>query len=289
MGQRHVLSSSVGISVRRGLNCPPILTGGQTNTIYSVHNTFIMSWSAIYIFSGKFVGFNDFSGNITSFVAFSAHHFGRNFKPSYGFSLSTVVWKNGDTRAKAHFHDLNFQSLTKGIDDICAHRVTYIHNDINNILFWVNSIQLSDPDVRHTSTSFHHVDAHTVQSIHQFLFFNQNLMNLLWLTRRNMNLTDHNTGSWRWKEWEWSQELSDWTARGHHRGLFNAHRNHKFLFVDHKLGNNRKRQREHSNHIFSHRISDTEFQTSCYQIIDLDFRVDLSIHELNSIQNRHFI
>ena len=259
MSQRHVLSSSGGISVRRGLNSPPILTGGQANTIDSIHNTFIMSWSPIDILSGKFVCFNDFPGNIASFVTFSAHHFGRNFKPSNSFSLSTVVRKDGDTSAKTHFHDLNFQSLTKGINDICAHSITDIYNNINDILFRVNSIQLSDPNIWHSPASFYHVNAHTVQSINHFLLFNQNFMNLLRLTRRNVNLTDHNTRSWRWKEWEWSQKLPNWTACGHHGWLFNAHRYHKFLFVDHKLWDDRKWQRKHSNHVFSHRISHTEF------------------------------
>lgn len=289
MGQRHVLSCSVSISMSWSLNSSPILTSGHTNAIDSIHNTFIMCWGSIDIFSSELICFNNFSGNITAFITLSAHHLCRNFKPSNGLSLGTVVWQNGNSSYQAHFHNFDLQSFAKSVHNICTHRITDVHNNINDILFWVDTVQLSHSDVWNPSAPFHHLNTHAVQAIDQFLFLYQNFVNLLRFAWRNVDLSDHDAGSWWGKEWERSQEFSDWTASGHNWWLLNAHGNHKFLFVDDELRNYRKRQRKHSNHIFSHCISNTELQSSCSKIVNLDFRVYFAVNELNSIQNGHFV
>jgi len=114
-------------------------------------------------------------------------------------------------------------------------------------------------------------------------------VNLLRFTPGHVNLSDHDAGCGRWIEWEGSDKLSNSTASGYNRRLFNAHGDHKFFLVDYKLGYNCKRQGEHSNNVFYHSISDIEFQSSSEEIFDLNFRLDPAIHNLDSILNGQFI
>lgn len=154
--QRWVSISSWCKSMRRTLNCSPVLTCCQTDTIDPVHNSFIMSSSSVLVYFSETESLNDFFGNFQSINSFPFHIFNGNLKKAWSSSLHAIITKNCYPRFDTHFWNIFFCLLTKRVRNVSTHGFTNIYKYIHWIMFWKWPIQLSNSQVYNASPSFSH-------------------------------------------------------------------------------------------------------------------------------------
>lgn len=142
--------------MRRTLNCSPVLSCCEADTIDPVHNSFIMSRSSVLVYFGKTESLNYFFGNFQSIDSFPFHIFNRNLKITCSSSLDAIVTKNCYPRFNTHFWNIFFCLLAKRVSNVSSHRFANIYKYIYWVIFRKWPIQLSNSQVNNSSASFSH-------------------------------------------------------------------------------------------------------------------------------------
>lgn len=158
MSQRLISSVSGSKSMSSTLESPPILSSGQTDGIYSIHDTFVVGDCSEGIFHGELVGFHDFLGHFETSVTFPGHVLDGNGEGTGGSSFDAVIGEDGNTGFYAHAADDLFGFLGQSVDDVGAHGLFDVDQYVKRVVVSAHYfiIEVSKANILDSSVSFGH-------------------------------------------------------------------------------------------------------------------------------------